>query len=190
MEGLKSPDWQARNAAILRLSVLGDRARPAIPDLIAAIDRETTGLSVALALKRIAPESAESALIGLLKDPTACPGARAGAAGGLRQIEAASAPALEAITEAIADPDKNVQSAVRSALLTLAGLRPEAIPNIIGKLKDPSPVARQNAAHVLGRLRWGEEPPSEARAIAPALAEALKDPEAPVRREAAEALYF
>ncbi|OLE58256.1 MAG: hypothetical protein AUI36_13785 [Cyanobacteria bacterium 13_1_40CM_2_61_4] len=79
---------------------------------------------------------------------------------------------------------------MRSALLTLAGLRPEAIPNIIGKLKDPSPVARQNAAHVLGRLRWGEEPPSEARAIAPALAEALKDPEASVRREAAEALYF
>src|SRR3989442_13286236 len=107
MEGLKSPDRQARNAAILRLSVLGDRARPAIPDLLAAIDRESTGLSVAWALKRIAPESAEPTLIGLLKDPTASPGARSGAAGGLSQIEAASDPAVEAITEAIAGPDKH-----------------------------------------------------------------------------------
>jgi HEAT repeat protein len=140
------------------------------------------------ALERMAPEAREKALVEILGRPSLPVRARALAAHGLGRSDAPSAAALEALTRALGDEEDEVARAARTTLWQILPLAPAGVPGIIEVLGNGSPAARRNAVHVLRHLHWGPEPPGEANQVAPALALALDDPDASVRREAADAL--
>jgi HEAT repeat protein len=129
---------------------------------------------------------------------------RQAAAGALKRLGKTALPVL---TRALQDPDADIRIAATDALLVLGPEARDALPDLLRACRDSDPRVRAAAVRAawwtgsspgdvqaqilrsledpdLGHLRPGEDPAP----VVPALVRALKDPEARVRQEAADAL--
>lgn len=205
--GLSDPDPAARWKAVVALAAQGAGA---VPEAVRILETgDAAGREAAArVLARLGPAAcaAAPALGRALKDPDALVRERAAQAlGALGICAAPSAPALAA---ALADPDIYVQG---QAALALARLGPDAVPVLAGALDSPEAAVRKGAATALARLGSAAAPalPGLVRALAakdgaerqgaafalgaagagaPALREALADPDEDVRWAASWAL--
>ncbi|MBI3272018.1 MAG: HEAT repeat domain-containing protein [Planctomycetes bacterium] len=215
---LSSPQAPVRRLALLGMAELGYPARAYLAELEARLSDADAGVRAEAArtlagLWRHAAPSVPT-LLRALKDPS--PEVRGIAAGVLGGVEDGSGAVKAALVEALRDDDAAVrvecacslvdQSTWPSAAIPVLveGLRLTedhyvddaavrlplfgrgALPPLAAMLAHPDPARRRRAATLLGNclvyVFWtcGE--------YLPRLAEALRDPEAPVRREAARAL--
>lgn len=212
---MRSADPKERAAAIDRLGELGERAVPAIPELIAAladqggvrtdvVELDRVGDHAADALRKIGAKAVDP-LIGALKHPETV--VRRRAANTLGWIK--DPRAVEPLIGAFKDPQREVRLA---ALLALERFKnPRSVEPMIAALADPDRSVRSIAARALGAsgdrravkplialLEGGDERSASSAAGAlgvlkdPAAVEpliaALDSPHASVRSEAAHAL--
>jgi len=140
------------------------------------------------------------ALVAALKDPGE--GIRRHVANVLGRLGPAAAEAVPALVAALKDPGKNFRWHVTGALVEIG---PVAVPALVAAPKDPDdnirwPKIWQGAVPALATANEDDDTvrqhfvfalgmigPSAAEAV-PALVAALKDPNKPVRRGAADAL--
>lgn len=212
---MRSADPKERAAAIDRLGELGERAVPAIPELIAAladqgrvrtdvVELDRVGDHAADALRKIGAKAVDP-LIGALKHPETV--VRRRAANTLGWIK--DPRAVEPLIGAFKDPQREVRLA---ALLALERFKnPRSVEPMIAALADPDRSVRSIAARALGAsgdrravkplialLEGGDERSASSAAgalgvlkdptaLEPLIA-ALDSPHASVRSEAAHAL--
>ncbi len=152
-------DSHMRGAAANALGLMGDKAMPAIPVLVAALEDESEAPGVrseaAEALGRLKYEPAVPALIKMLEEKDLRWG-------------------------------KHMASDLRKSVVRALGyMGPQgktAVPTLIETLKDEETYVRKCAADALGSMG------PQAKAAGPALKEALEDDDRNVRRSAADAL--
>ena len=180
---LKDENAKVRHSAAKTLGDVEVDITPAAAALIAAVgdENDDTRYHAVCALEKIRGKESIIALAKALKDP--CRYVRSQAAYGLcehsREDGREAEPALEALTEALADRDEWVR---RNVIETLGNIGPPAVPALVKALKDRAKYNRQHAAKALGKLG-----PAAAQA-APALAKLIHDWDWYVRSTAIEAL--
>jgi HEAT repeat protein len=206
-EILKGGDPRDAVDAATAIGGMGPRAKDAVPALVEALKNRVTAATAGHALTDVGP-AAVPALVDALKDKACRPhafdalirmGPRAkDAVPALIEVlkaddmwwqTAASAlqhigpDAIPALLKAAADPDNERAAPI---LWSMGRQKPETtkavVRGLVEMLKNPEEQLRQRAAATLGQIGEG------ARPAAPALEEALKDPNAGVRRAAADAL--
>lgn len=208
-ERLRDPSVGVRWSATAELEREGPPAVPLLMEALGDLSGRVRA-SAAHALGRIGPKAAaaQGALKTALRDPNW--EVRAAAAGALGSIGLAPSDAVPALLAALEDSDPDV---TKAALYGLAGLGPEcveamaaltqalassngnerlwiearlarmgpaALPPLLARLRDRGQAGRAGAAQAL--VLFGREAPLE---IAPALEEALLDPDPAVRAGAA-----
>jgi HEAT repeat protein len=209
-DALKDPDAGVRAAVGALLRKVGPDAREALPALLGLLNDGDRGvrLQAAAALGDVAPTAAAvpEALVAVLKDADAdvrhaagealVKGGRAAApalAAAVRDGDGGRVPAAEALARigppagvavpallaAARGPDRRLRARALAALTEIDAAAPKCLQSFIEGLKDPDEEVRI-AAH-LGLLKV----PAEA---APPLADALKHPDAGLRREVVETL--
>ncbi|MEK6289456.1 MAG: HEAT repeat domain-containing protein [Acidobacteriota bacterium] len=178
---------------------IGPPTKPAIPALIAALkDRhDAVRIFAAKTLAKIGP-GALGALAEALKDENES--VRSAAARIIGEMGSKAEPAIPALVTALKGKDESASS---NAAQALGQMGPPAIPSLIEALKDPHDHVRRNAARGLlssyikdedARDDYARRNPGsalrrqDATAAVPALIQALKDIDAPVRQAAAGAL--
>ncbi|BDU74134.1 serine hydrolase [Mesoterricola silvestris] len=205
--GLSDPDPAARWKAVVALAAQGAGALPEALRVLETGDAPGRE-AAARVLGRLGPaaDAAVPALVRALKDPEAR--VRERAAQALGALGPGAAPAAPALAEVLADPDVFVQGQAAAALGCLG---PGAVPVLARALEAKEAAARKGAATALGRLGSAAAPaaPGLVKALgaaegaerqgaafalgaagagAPALREALADPDEDVRWAAAWAL--
>ena len=145
---------------------VGRSGSAVVPELLAALRRQARGLS-------------EARLPSTPADPQGGNPAELSAA---HALAALGACAVEALVEALRDPDWRVRSAAADALGNMGYAAAAATPHLSRSLQDGQMWVRRNAAEALGTLA-----PSDEDTVAH-LAEALADEDERVRRNAALAL--
>ena len=138
-------------------------------------------------VRRIVEESNDRRLIPLLLDglKTGNPPQRSLAAGALGLLKPLPREAIGSLNAALRDPEPDVRTSAVHTMVRFGhqpGGGPAVAPALLAALKDPDPGVRKAAA---GAFRSMQEAPRGAIA---ALVEALRDPIAEVRAEAAFAL--
>jgi HEAT repeat protein len=183
LAGLKADNPDVRKKAARDLGEFGLAAKAAVPRLIATL-RDTVPevrQAAAAALGNIGPEAREAArpLSQAVKD--ADPQVREAAAKALGQIRPADREAVQALIDTLHDPSDRVRSAAVVALGKIGPAAKGAVPELVRVLRDrqAKPDLRRAAAEALGRAE------ADAAAVAGALTEALRDPDAGVRSAAA-----
>jgi HEAT repeat protein len=178
----KDGDLHVREEAIRALGQIG---RDAVPDLIKLLKKGSDNLTraeAATALGEIGKDAREAvpALVEALHDPDEIVRlVVARAVGKMYVADKQLETAFEALVEcATSDPSESVRISV---VRTLATVGPEAVPTLILILETDSSACAE-AANALADIG------KEARQAAFVLAEALRDPEVPVRLAAARAL--
>jgi HEAT repeat protein len=186
LAALKNPNVDVRQAAAGELGRLGLRDRRIVSPLAGALrdPEEVVRHQAGFALRRLAPDTRLllPELAAALKSPDV--EVRINAVEFLGQLGSPAAPLL---AEALKDPDGKVYT---QAINSFAGLETDddqVIAVMKPLLKDERPQVRQNAVLALagaaivdGQLKI---PRGRAKAL-PLLVEALKDPEAAIRRDA------
>jgi HEAT repeat protein len=115
IDELKDPDSNKRVAAAATLGCIGPAAGAAVPALREALNDPDAGVKIltAVALGKIGDPAAVPSLAAALKD--AKPVERDAVAGALDRLEWKAVGAVEALTEALDDPDRHVrETAVRA----------------------------------------------------------------------------
>jgi HEAT repeat protein len=192
IKGAKENNTEIKSASLNALGKIGPPAAAAVPALVAALEDANVDVRWAAnrALGGIGP-AAVPALVDALQHPEE--DVRWHAATALGGIGPAAVPALAAALE---DPKESVRLRAAAALKLIgkdlrgwapAALRKmdllgAAVPALVAILKSSDYRTREIAARTLGDIG------PVADDAAPALAEALKDPEEGVRRDAAAAL--
>jgi HEAT repeat protein len=196
---LADDDWFVRLAAAQALQNLGERARPAVPALVDALGpkdlvkdfRPIRCAAAMVALSRIDPrakdlEAAFRLVVGkLLQDERQGSfGARATGARLLGDCGPAALATMPALAKLLKDPDGDVRVAAAEALLKIApDLQGEAALRVLAELlKSPELLVRLRAALALSGLG------AQARAVLPALRDAVQDAEPEIRQAALEAV--
>jgi rhamnogalacturonan endolyase len=176
--------WNAAKA----LGMVGAEARSAAPALAQALKLSdwsgSAQVMAAWALGRMGPAAAEAvpALVAVLgKERQAI--VRAEVVRTLAAIGPAAKAALPALTAALADENGFVRCAAATALWQV-GQDSVGVSGLIEALQDPRIVGTRLAADALAEMGPG------AKAAAPALAEALRDPAPCARVAAARALWW
>ena len=160
---LDEADEQRRLDAIYEVGTLGPAVLPA---LLAALRRQARGLS-------------EARLPSTPADPQGGNPAELSAA---HALAALGACAVEALVEALRDPDWRVRSAAADVLGNMGHAAAAATPHLSRCLQDEQMWVRRNAVEALGTIA-----PSDENAVA-CLAGVLRDEDERVRRNAALAL--
>lgn len=173
-EGAAEPRWRAADA----LGQIGVAARPAGPDLIAALkDTDSHVRSVAAkSLGELAPDvpGAVEALVELFPDPQVI---RV-----VSRFRQNGAPAVPRLIELLTHPDVTVRWNAARTLGKIGEPSMPAVPAILKHMTDPDPIIREHAAEALGDIG-----PAAAATI-PDLVKLLADPEWKVRRDAVRSL--
>ncbi len=100
----------------------------------------------------------------------------------LGKINFSSRPAAEALFEALSDEEASVRAVAIGGLVNRPGMVRRNMPQVVGRLQDPSPLVRSHAAQALGRC--GEA----ATNSLPALQELARETNEMVRTAALEAI--
>jgi len=186
LTALEDRDAPVRAAAARCLASLGEGER-AVPTLIALLDQANSAAMIEAinVLGMIGPEKirpkvreATDALVRALSDPYWR--TRSNAATALGNMGPAAREAVPALTRALQDT-ANVQWSAAKALGAIGPAAREAVPTLVNVLGSGDWHFRSQVISALGQI--GEPD----LAVAPLIA-ALRDPEPPVRRGAAEAL--
>jgi HEAT repeat protein len=172
---------ETRLAAARALAQMGPKAKPAVPQLIAALqDEDAMVREVAIgALGNIGadPEHVVAAFRPLLKGKE-----RLAVLKALRAFRAGAKDAIPELLETIKDPDLEVRCDSAEALGDMGAAGAPGIDGLLGLMKDQEAKARAHACEALGEIG----PPAR-RALA-ALRDAQKDQDEEVRKEAAQAI--
>ena len=175
---LENPDGETLHAiSLTTLASIGEKARPALPEIRKFIGSEDLQLRQAAvtALANIETDAGQllPVFVQALKDPS--PEVRQPAIAGLGRLGERSRGAVPTLVELLdSEPDK------QAAFQALREIKPKDIQLCIGLLKSPNPSARLLGCERLGRLR--------AKQAVPDLRAALGDDYGFVRRSAREAL--
>lgn len=184
VESLKSEDWELREAATSALQRIAPDS-PVVADAVVqtwmaamrTADRRQRDAAVAV-LGRMGARAAQAAplLAELVEDPTS------GAARSLAQMGPAAAPAVPALTKALANSEVHVRQQAADALGRIGPTARPAVLALIAALKDQDAEVRWRAAVAIGQIGA-----NDSGGVA-ALAALLKDNDAQVRDRVAEAL--
>ncbi len=174
-----NPDIR-KNAAFV-LGPHGKRAKIAVPALIDALADKSEGVRVwsAHALGEIdaADSSVSAALIRSLRDPS--PDVRRVILAVLIRLGPQASGAASALVDLLQDADAGIRARTCVAYRQIGPYGKAGISALVGRLGDPDPDVRDKAAEAL--MKIGPEG-------VPALARALRERDANVRRAAAEVL--
>ena len=188
MQRLKGDELEPLQEAVIEtLGAIGSAAKPALPTL-ATVSGRTTDIDQAVkqTTKQLLASDDTRDVKALIEQTTSRDvGLRLRAVKTLGGLKADAAPAVPALTLALADGDGDVR---RAAVAAIRLIQPQAKPSkelvaaITADLKDPDDGVRLNAVRTLGKFG-----PAAAAAL-PALEPLLTDPDKDVRRAAAEAM--
>ncbi len=191
---LKDPSWEVRDGAARALASLGSPARPAVPSLVAAMNRADSRdhmqigrSSTAAALVKLGEvETGMPVLMELARAPAWEVRSNTLAAFVSFELGAAAARAVPILVElARTSPTGRFDDARSGAIDALAAIGPaakESVPVIVSALREPKAGIRNAAALALGDIG------AEATSVVPALVGVLQDPEEVVRGGAAASL--
>ncbi len=177
----RDPSTGVRGASAAALGALGPAARPAVPELFAALDdaSEAVRHDVAVALVRLplGPEDIERLLgaLGSRDDYVS-----AFAAWTLGNMGARAREAVPALARALTR--EKTDAVVSGALARIGPAAGQAVPVLLEALRSPDADRRWRAARTLGRIG-----PAAEAGVEP-LAQALSDENSAVRQHAARAL--
>lgn len=176
---LESTRTNEQAQAILGFAALGDRAKPALPQLAKLLHHEATALSAARAVAAIGPPG-----VPLLTNALAGPirSVRIACARALGRLRADARPVVPALVGVLDDNDERLRCFAARSLGHLAAEPVQAVPALIARLEDPNADVRQSAAHSLGLFH------GRASVAVPALVKALDDRDLSVKLTAAFAL--
>lgn len=167
--------------AVLAFAVLGDMARPAIPQLSELLQREGSTLLAARALAAIGPTGVPMLTNALAGPVGFIRSSSARALGRMRTDGRLAVPALVRVLDDDDDDDDLRYFAAR-ALGNLAVEPVQAVPALVMRLEDRSVEVRKIAARSLGQFR------GRAKVAVPALIKTLERDELSVKLTAAYAL--
>jgi len=177
LEALNHVDVDVRAKAIETLGEYG--YVDAVPDILAILDDADPGTTfiAVKALGKLADQQATPALLDQLRGDDTW--VRAAAAGALINI---GTPAVDGLTEALQDSDKNVRRAAAKALGKIgeSGENEQAVRGLSVALLDIDHAVRRFAAEAIGRIG--------AEDMVPQLSDTLNDSNAKVRIAAFKAL--
>ncbi len=188
MQRLKGDELEPLQEAVIEtLGAIGSAAKPALPTL-ATVSGRTTDLDLAIkqTTKQLLASDDTRDVKALVEQTTSRDvGLRLRAVKTLGGLKGDAAPAVPALTLALADADGDVR---RAAVNAIRLIQPQSKPSkeliaaISADLKDPDDNLRLNAVRALGKLG-----PAASSAIA-ALEPLLNDLDKDVRRAAGEAM--
>lgn len=176
---LESSDTNDQMRAVLAFAVLGDMARPAIPQLSELLQREGSTLLAARALAAIGPTGVPM-LTNALAGPVGF--IRSSSARALGRMSTNGRLAVPALIGALEDSDDDLRYFAARALGNLAVEPVQAVPALLTRLEDRSVEVRKIAARSLGQFR------GLAKVAVPALLKALNNDAVGVKLTAAWAL--
>jgi HEAT repeat protein len=185
-EQLKASKFRDQWHAAYVLGTLGPEAAPALPELHKILEKKSEHEYVrgmaAWAIGQIGP--AAETEIPLLTETMHSRGhlaVRRSSVEALGNFKAAAKPAVPELVKMLADDDEVTRVNAAVALWKIEQ-HPKALPALLEMLRHGKPPEPYHAAVALGQME------SEAATVAPALLEALQDPDADVRRAAARSL--
>ena len=176
---LESSYTNDQTRAVLAFAVLGDMARPAIPQLTELLQREGSTLLAARALVALGP-AAVPLLTNSLTSPVGF--IRSSSARALGRMRTDGRLAVPALVRVLDDDDDDLRYFAARALGNLAVEPVQAVPALVMRLEDRSVEVRKIAARSLGQFR------GRAKIAVPALLKALNSDEVGVKLTAAYAL--
>jgi HEAT repeat protein len=180
----QSPDPDVRHWAAYTLAQLGADARPAVPDLVTALEDQVLNVRLWAALAHWGLEEKPAPVLPVFQAVLRSknPQERSTAARALAKLGPHAAPAVPALLVLLDDPDTTLRALAAQALAAIGPKADQAVPRLCAMARGGSYELRAHALYALAGIG-----PGAVQAV-PTLVELLTERDPRLRGRAAEAL--